>query len=240
MTRRYVMGSLAAGVLAAVTAGVGVTVSTAGGPAATPTIARNTGQTRQAEVTAAPKPAAAPSPPVSVALKIRPEYQQNDIFCVPASSVMSLRTFGISTSQRTLAMKMHTKRPLGTYGDDAINVLNDYLAPVNFTVTNVTDVRDPAVLMRRVVNNVGIHGRAPEIAVWTERLPWNKGIPGHIGHVVLAYGYNSRARTITLWDPWRSTGGRHTISAKALARAVQHWGMYYYSRSGDVSLTTVK
>ncbi|MFD0688982.1 C39 family peptidase [Actinomadura fibrosa] len=185
-----------------------------------------------------PPPGAAPSPsstpsaraPGAVTLRIKAQFQEGRLYCIPASSAISLGTFGIAVRQRTLARKMDTHAPFGTHGDDAVRVLADYVSP-GYTVTNVTDVQNPVTLMRRVVDNVGVLRRAPQIAVWWERLPWNRGLGGHYGHVIVAYGYDARAGTVEVWDPWAATGGRHTLSAKALAKAAQYWGMYFYSRT---------
>lgn len=182
-------------------------------------------------VASTPSPSASPTaqPPAAVTLTIRGQFQEARDYCIPASSVISLSTFGISVSQHTLAVKMHTQAPFGTHGNDAVSALNDYVLP-DYTVTNVMDVGDPTTLMKRVMYDVGVLGRAPDIAVWWERLPWNDGLGGHFGHVVVAYGYDTTARTIEVWDPWVATGGRHTLSVTALAQATQPWGMYFYSK----------
>jgi hypothetical protein len=69
--------------------------------------------------------------------------------------------------------------------------------------------------------------------VWMERLPWNQNrLQGQwIGHAILAYGYDQTTGTVTVFDPWRPTGGTHTLPVKELARTLQSGaGMHYISR----------
>jgi hypothetical protein len=171
--------------------------------------------------------------PRSYRLKLHEQYQWTNYYCVPASTAMSLSTFGVKVSQDALAKKMRTTIR-GTGGDTAASVIDDYLHPRKFDDRVVGDVVDhPELLMQRVSYDVGTLRRAPVIQVWMERLPWNKDrLKGQwIGHAIVAYGYNQQAGTITVFDPWRPTGGTHTLPAKSLARTLQAGGgMHYISR----------
>ena len=166
-------------------------------------------------------------------LKLQEQYQWTNYYCVPASTSMSLSTFGVKVGQDALAKKMRTTTR-GTGGDAAASVIDGYLHPRRFDDRVVGDVVDhPELLMQRVSYDVGTLRRAPVIQVWMERLPWNKDrLKGQwIGHAIVAYGYNQQAGTITVFDPWRPTGGTHTLSAKSLARTLQAGGgMHYISR----------
>jgi hypothetical protein len=140
----------------------------------------------------------------------------------------------VKVSQAALAKKMRTTTR-GTGGDSAASVMDAYLHPRRFDDRIVGDVVDhPEILMQRVSYDVGSLRRAPIIQVWMERLPWNQGkLRGQwIGHAIVAYGYNQQAGTITVFDPWRPTGGSHTLSAKSLATTLQSGsGMHYISRA---------
>jgi hypothetical protein len=171
--------------------------------------------------------------PRSYRLKISGQYQATNYYCVPAAGSMSLTTFGLKIAQGTLAQQMKTTLK-GTGGNEAAKVLDGYLHPRRFDDRIVGDVVGrPSVLMERVSYDVGTLHRAPVIQVWMERLPWNKGkVVGRlIGHAIVAYGYNKAARTITVFDPWRPTGGPHTLPVSALAGTLQTGaGMHYISR----------
>ncbi|MER6943209.1 C39 family peptidase [Nonomuraea sp. NPDC000554] len=171
--------------------------------------------------------------PLAYKVAVQTQYQQTNYYCVPASSTMSLSTFGIKVSQSTLAKQMKTTRS-GTDGRNATPVLNSYVRSRGYAYTMVTDVDgNPTVLMNRVAQNVGGLHRAPTLAVWMERLPWNKGkVKGtKVGHAVIAYGYDRLKGTITVFDPWRPTGGVHTVSAGVLAGTLQEGGgMRYISK----------
>jgi hypothetical protein len=166
-------------------------------------------------------------------LTLRGQYQTTNYYCVPATTAMSLSTFGIKVSQDTLAKKMRTT-VRGTGGDTAASVMDTYLHPRRYDDRIVGDVVGrPKILMQRVSYDVGTLRRAPIIQVWMERLPWNRGrLTGRwIGHAIIAYGYNQTADTITVFDPWRPTGGAHTLPANVLAQALQGGaGMHYISR----------
>ncbi|MEV1178354.1 C39 family peptidase [Nonomuraea sp. NPDC049784] len=172
--------------------------------------------------------------PLKYQLSLDGQRQQTNVYCVPASSSMSLSTFGIAVSQSTLAKKMKTAPPYGTEGVNAVPVINAYVKSSGYKYTMPTDADgNPAVLMKRVSNNIGQLHRAPVLTVWMEQLPWNKGkLKGtEIGHAIIAYGYDKAAGTITVYDPWKPTGGTHTITASALARVLQPGGnMYYVSK----------
>lgn len=171
--------------------------------------------------------------PGSYRLKITGQYQTNNYYCVPASSSMSLSTFGIRVAQGTLARLMRTT-PKGTSGNNAATVIDGYIRRAHFDDTIVGDVVGrPAVLMDRIAYDVGTLHRAPLIQVWMERLPWNQGkIRGdRVGHAIIAYGYDRKTGTVTVFDPWRATGGTHALPASALAATLQPGaGMHYISR----------
>jgi hypothetical protein len=169
-------------------------------------------------------------PPVSRRLRIAKEYQSTSYNCAPASGVMSLSTFHVTVRQSTLARKMRTKSPKGTTGDNAMAALRGYLARTPYSLTfEGLPTGPPDFVLKEVAYDVGVLGRAPLVAVWWERLPWNKRIGSRrkLGHLIVAYGYDRRKGTITVFDPWRPTGGTHTLRAAALTRALQPSGLYY-------------
>lgn len=172
--------------------------------------------------------------PRAYRLTLQAQYQATNYYCVPASTSMSLSTFGVKVGQVALAKKMRTTTR-GTGGDNAATVMDAYLHPRRFDDRIVGDVvNHPEILMQRVSYDVGSLRRAPIIQVWMERLPWNRGrLRGQwIGHAIVAYGYNQQAGTITVFDPWQPTGGTHTLSAKSLATTLQNGsGMHYISRT---------
>jgi hypothetical protein len=171
--------------------------------------------------------------PRAYRLTLRGQYQLTNYYCVPASTAMSLSTFGVRVGQATLAQQMRTTLR-GTGGDSAASVIDTYIHPRRFDDRIVADVVGrPQILMQRVSYDVGSLHRAPVIQVWMERLPWNqRTLKGHwIGHAIVAYGYDQRAGTITVFDPWRPTGGTHTLSVNVLSMALQSGaGMHYISR----------
>ncbi|MFG1690355.1 C39 family peptidase [Nonomuraea sp. NPDC049269] len=195
-----------------------------------------------ASPTPSPSATASPTPsptakglftPPRYQLSLKGQRQQTNYYCVPASSSMSLSSFGVSVSQATLAKKMKTTTS-GTKGANAVPVINAYVKSRGYKYTIPTDADgNPGVLMSRVSGNIGDLHRAPVIAVWMEQLPWNKGkVKGaKIGHAIIAYGYDRTKGTITVYDPWKPTGGSHTLSASALAKVIQPGGnMYYVSK----------
>ncbi|MEV4113348.1 C39 family peptidase [Nonomuraea sp. NPDC049695] len=191
---------------------------------------------------ASPTPTTTPSPtasaqslvaPLKYQLTLKGQRQETNYFCVPASSSMSLSTFGVNVSQATLAKKMKTTPAHGTQRANALPVVNSYVKSRGYRYTVPADTDgNPALLMSRVANNVGQLRRAPLLGVWMEQLPWNKGkVRGtKVGHAIIAYGYDRVAGTITVYDPWKPTGGTHTISASTLAGILQPGGMYYISK----------
>ena len=174
-----------------------------------------------------------PAMPRSFRLSLHEEYQATNYYCVPAATVMSLWTFGVKVSQTVLAERMRTTTR-GTGGDSAASVMDTYLHPQRFDDRIVADVAGrPEILMQRVSYDVGTLRRAPVIQVWMEKLPWNQGKlkDRWIGHAIIAYGYDQDAGTITVFDPWRPTGGTHTLSARSLSTTLQGGaGMHYISR----------
>lgn len=165
--------------------------------------------------------------PSAYQVKVNGVYQSTNYYCVPASSQVSLGTFGISVSQSTLAGKMHTTPKAGTSGANALPVLNGYENPKGFKVS--WGNTDQTSLSNEVRYDVGVLHRATVLGVWMEKLPWNKGLKGHFGHGIVVDGYDATKGTITVWDPWKPTGGAHTLSAKALAAASQTGGLFYVS-----------
>lgn len=220
-----------------ITGGAAVAAITAATVAAmtsghSPTAARQTAAVNSAATarTAAASPVSILSPS-AYRLKLKGQYQQTNYYCVPASGSMSLSTFGVTASQKTLATKMKTTAKHGTSGNDALPVLNSYVTSHGHRYTAVTDVyQHPTTLMSRVSYDVGSLHRAPVIGVWMEKLPWNKGkVHGtRIGHAMVVYGYDRSKNTITVFDPWKPTGGTHTLSAKALAGALENAGSMHY------------
>ncbi|MFB9832850.1 C39 family peptidase [Actinoallomurus acaciae] len=188
---------------------------------------------RTAVTNATSATAALPAMPRAYRLALHAQFQTTNYYCVPASTAMSLSTFGIKVSQDALAKKMKTTIR-GTGGDSAAEVMDGYLHPRRYDDRIVADVVGrPQILMQRVSYDVGTLRRAPIMQVWMERLPWNQGhLRGQwIGHAILAYGYDQNTGMITVFDPWRPTGGTHTLPAKVLAKALQSGaGMHYISR----------
>ena len=227
---------VAAGALAAAILVAGVAATVAGN--------RHTGTKKRSPITAAVLPARPPEtptpsptrpagPPDAYRLRLKGQYQWTNYYCEPASVSMSLATFGIRVDQNQLARKMKTK-VRGTNGDDAAIAMEHYIHPRHYSDTIVTDVSGhPKVLMSKIVYDVGKLHRAPVLQVYMERLPWNsgRGYGRKAAHAIVAYGYRTSNGTVTVYDPWRPTGGTHTLSAKTLARALQPaGGMHYIER----------
>lgn len=212
----------------AVALGAGAVLSAALGPAAVAQAApaRADGQISSLSfVTAAASPSA-------YTLSVTGHRQETTYYCVPASSQLMLNSFGIKVSQRTLATKMGTTASGGTSGANANKVLNAYVNRKGYKVTTYS-AKDPAKLMSMVRYDVGTLRRAAYIGVWMEDLPWNKGkVKGNnIGHGIAVYGYNASKGTITVYDPWKATGGKHTLTAKQLAAVSQsNGGLHYVTR----------
>lgn len=170
--------------------------------------------------------------PNAYTVKIVGQYQSKNSWCVPTSSSISLRTFGIKASQTTLAKKMKTTST-GTYAKTAIPVLNTYVKAKKRTYRTGDDISSGSKLLGKVSYDVGTLHRATVLGVWIDDLPWSgSGWKNNTGHAIVVYGYNKSKGTITVWDPWKTTngkktGGSHSISATKLAAASQKGGMYY-------------
>ncbi|MEV5709919.1 C39 family peptidase [Actinoallomurus sp. NPDC052274] len=198
---------------------------------------RSADRTRPIAAASAPAPTPSAStapavavPPVSHRLTMAKEYQATSYNCAPAAGVMSLSTFHIKVRQSVLARKMKTKYPKGTTGDNAMTALTRYLRDTPYSLTfDGWSGSGTEFIMKEVSYDVGVLRRAPLVAVWWERLPWNRGIGSRrkVGHLIVAYGYDRKKGTITVFDPWRPTGGAHTLRASALLKALQPSGLYY-------------
>ncbi|MEU6719574.1 C39 family peptidase [Nonomuraea sp. NPDC046802] len=168
--------------------------------------------------------------PITAKVAIKPEWQPNSFYCVPMSSSIVLRTFGINVSSYVLANKMHTDYPFGTTGKNAIRALNAYVKPKGYKFT-LKDISTAGKAMAGVSNAIGVRKRAAILGVWANKLPWNRPSSKNVGHAIVAYGYDYRKGRIQVWDPSAGSGGHHTISALALARASQKdHGIFYLSR----------
>lgn len=183
--------------------------------------------------------AAAAAAPASAKLPLTGRYQNTNYNCVPTSASMSLSTFGVSVSQETLAAKMGTTPADGTSGNQALPVMNGYVDPLGYSY-GFSSASTASTMMEQVSYNVGVLKRAPVLGVWMEKLPWNAGMSGsNVGHAIVAYGYDRDAGTITVWDPWKSTGGTHTITAAKLAADMQPSGMFKVTGHTDADLSSV-
>ena len=177
--------------------------------------------------------------PASAKLALTGQYQDTTYNCVPTSAAMSLSTFGVSVSQDTLATKMGTTAADGTSGNQALPVINGYVDPLGYSYA-FSDASTASSMMSQVSYDVGVLKRAPMLGVWMEKLPWNAGLSGSkIGHAVIAYGYDTSAGTITVWDPWKATGGAHTITAASLAADMQPGGMDTITGHTDADLASL-
>jgi hypothetical protein len=189
----------------------------------------------------APKVAAAATTaaPTSAKLSLKGQYQDTNYKCVPTSASMSLSTFGVSVGQDSLATQMGTTAADGTTGNQALPVVNGYVDPLGYSY-GFSDASTASSMMSQVSYDVGVLKRAPILGVWMEKLPWNSGMTGtKVGHAIVAYGYDSDAGTITVWDPWKATGGSHTISAAKLAADMQPSGMYKVTGHTDADLSSL-
>lgn len=176
--------------------------------------------------------------PARITLKINKVYQSQPLWCAPTGASISLAKLGIKVGQKTLAKKMKTRSPYGTYDYDAIRVLNSYASKKGYRFSLAYDVNKPGQLARRVVYDVGVLRKAVPLQVYMKRLPWYKGlIDGNPGHLIVAYGYNKKAKTVTIWDPYNYyfNGGTHTMSLGTLAKATQSTdgaaGMFYVTKN---------
>ncbi|WP_433144598.1 FG-GAP-like repeat-containing protein [Actinomadura nitritigenes] len=231
---------LAAPVAALALAAAGV-VGTAGTANAAPRPPRGDAVVKAAPSLMAPKVAAsaAAAAPASAKLSLTGQYQNTNYKCVPTSASMSLSTFGVSVSQDTLASKMGTTASKGTTGNQALPVMNGYTDPLGYSY-GFASASTASTMMAQVSYDVGVLKRAPVLGVWMEKLPWNAGMSGSkVGHAIIAYGYSTSAGTITVWDPWKPTGGSHTISAAKLAADMQPSGMFKVTGHTDADLSSV-
>ncbi|MEO3785664.1 C39 family peptidase [Actinocorallia sp. B10E7] len=175
--------------------------------------------------------------PARLTLKINKTYQARPLWCAPAGASISLAKLGVNVGQKTLAKKMKTKSPYGTYDYDAVRVLNSYASKKGYRFSLVYDVNKPGRLAKRVVHDVGVLRRAVPLQVYMKRLPWYKGlIDGNPGHLIVAYGYDKKAKTVTIWDPYNYyfNGGTHVMPLNKLAKATQSTdgaaGMFYLTK----------
>ncbi|TCO45601.1 VCBS repeat protein [Kribbella antiqua] len=221
-----------------------VALSTEEVEAATPAEAGGTmqpattaGQPKQTAMAAEQAPAASAAATLAKTgkLKIKGVYQSTNYWCVPASSAVSLGTFGVSVSQSTLAKQMKTTTS-GTYDKTALPVINSYINPLGYSTWDANTTDSATNLLNWAAHDIGILKRAPKIGVWMEKLPWNKGMKGHYGHAILIYGYDLNKKTLTVWDPWKPSGGTHTLSAATLNKTMQEYGLSYVSAHSDVDL----
>jgi hypothetical protein len=215
-----------------------VALSAAELTAATPSTASGLmrpGGAAQPRTAAAVASAVAAAAPTSAKLSIKGVYQNTNYKCVPTSSAVSLGTFGISVSQDTLATKMGTTTS-GTWDKTALPVINSYINPLAYSVWDTDTTGNATNLLNWIAYDIGTLKRAPKLGIWFEKLPWNKGA-SHSGHAILAYGYDLSAKTVTVWDPWKPTGGTHTLSAATLNAAMQAGGLSYLAGHSDADLT---
>ncbi|MFF4235734.1 FG-GAP-like repeat-containing protein [Actinomadura geliboluensis] len=235
MNRRLPLAASAAALALAAVAG------TAGPANAAPRPPRGDAVVTASPSLMAPKVAAsaAAAAPASAKLPLTGRYQNTNYNCVPTSASMSLSTFGVSVSQETLAAKMGTTPADGTSGNQALPVMNGYVDPLGYSY-GFSSASTASTMMEQVSYNVGVLKRAPVLGVWMEKLPWNAGMSGsNVGHAIIAYGYDRDAGTITVWDPWKSTGGSHTITAAKLAADMQPSGMFKVTGHTDADLSSV-
>ncbi|MEV4581474.1 C39 family peptidase [Nonomuraea jabiensis] len=160
--------------------------------------------------------------PGVVSVGIKGQAQRTSYYCAPASSAIVLRAFGVKRSQDQLAEEMKTSAETrSTKREDMLAVLNAYVRPegYQFRLTYAKD--DPAALMARVSQAVGVLGKPTIVAVLGNRLPWSRK-KHDFGHAIVAYGYDTAKGTITVWDPnaRRGAAGTHVIAAKDLAAVV--------------------
>ncbi|WP_431927604.1 C39 family peptidase [Nonomuraea jabiensis] len=160
--------------------------------------------------------------PGAVSVGIKGQAQRTSYYCAPASSAIVLRAFGVKRSQDQLAEEMRTSAEArSTKRENVLAVLNAYVRPegYEFRLTYAKD--DPAALMARVSQAVGVLGKPTIVAVLGNRLPWSRK-KRDFGHAIVAYGYDTAKGTITVWDPnaRRGATGTHVIPAKDLAAVV--------------------
>lgn len=172
------------------------------------------------------------SAPTSATVPITGQYQQTDYWCVPASSSVSLDTLGTTVSQRTLAKEMKTtKESGGTTFEDALTVLDKYATRDGYSY-DWADVSTGSKVLNAVAYDTGTLKKATVMGVYWNKLPWNASQSGStdVGHFVTINGYDKANKTIKVWDPWKESGGEHTITAAALSKAAQDFGLAYLTK----------
>lgn len=196
----------------------GVVLLTAGAAAcssATPPV----GSAAQA-FPAAPAKASTQAAPTKASVKHQQWRAKTDYWCMPTSVQLSLRTFGIKASQKTLWTKM---KKVDTNGGrpstlDGAKVELSYIKSKGYKLTTKS-VKDPKTLMKRVTYDVGVLKRAVPLSIDGSKTPW---IKQKLTHMISIRGYDKAKGTITVWDPapkHYGFGGHHTVSAKSLAKA---------------------
>ncbi|MFI6817619.1 C39 family peptidase [Nonomuraea sp. NPDC050328] len=185
-------------------------------------------------------PAGAQSP-IRAKLAIKEVYQTTDYWCAPASAEISLRTLGVKVPQATLAKKMRTTKENGTSAEDQLRVLNAYAKNTGYAYAPAWDVYNAKRLGERLAYSIGVLRKATPIQLYIDRLPWYKGVDfgaPDVVHMIVAYGYDKKAKTVLVWDPntFAGGGGRYTITMAQLAKATEsnkrnesghrYWGMY--------------
>lgn len=228
---------IAVGSAAAIVAAGTAVVLTGAASASPPPKPANDARVPTVRSAATVAPAAAAAAPASGKVAITGQYQSTNYYCVPASSSVSLATFGIKVSQSSLASQMKTTPADGTSGADSLPVLSKYVLPRGYSY-RFADVSTGTKLLDAVAYDVGTLKRAAVLGVWMEQLPWNSGMSGSkVGHAIVVYGYDKTAKTITVWDPWKATGGTHTISASKLSSVSQTNGLDYVTGHRDYAMT---
>lgn len=228
------MRGLAVVTAVGVTAALALTSGAAAAPSPKPANDARVPAVRHAAVAS---PSAAAAAPDSGTVTIKGQYQSTNYYCVPASSSVSLATFGVNVGQSSLAEQMKTTPSDGTSGANSLPVLNKYVLPKGYGYT-FADVSSATKMLTAVAHDVGTLKRAPVLGVWMEQLPWNTDMSGSkIGHAIVVYGYDKQQKTITVWDPWKPTGGTHTISAAKLSAVSQTNGLDYVTGHRDVAMT---
>ena len=138
--------------------------------------------------------------------------------CVPAVSSMFLSAFGVHVSQDVLSAEMLTRQHHGTFGPDALRVLNGHLAP-RFTVLSTSGKVGAGELGRLL--RLNLRERFPVMLWVTARsLPWRRSDRVVFVHDLLVMGM--RGSVVTVWDPEVRAlrGGFHQVPLGVLDGAV--------------------
>lgn len=178
--------------------------------------------------------------PTRAKVAIKRVFQTTDYWCAPAAAEIALRTLGIKISQATLAKKMRTTKN-GTSAEDMLRVLNAYSHKTKYTYAPAWDVYNSKRLGERLAHSIGVLRKAVPIQLFIDRLPWYRSVDfgaKDVGHIVVAYGYDKRAKTVLVWDPntFAGGGGTYVITMAQLAKATEstdrnesghrYWGMF--------------